>query len=208
MFSCIVVDGAARRMFSRLKGFLFGFVQLNVPTLWLCGFVALSLFSCEEKPDPEVALYNGPLEEVFDVRLLYSEEGQQRVEVETPVQYRYQNEDKIFPDTVNIKFFDPSSGQVVTTLRSDSGRFDNARNLYIVKGNVVVINRAEQRRLTTPELYWNPTTQKVFTQEKVAIKNLATGSYTNGKGMDANQDFSAMTIRKPYGIFDVDPGMQ
>ena len=208
MFSCVVVDGAARRMFSRLKGFLFGFVQLNVPTLCLCGFVALSLYGCAEKPDPEVALYNGPLEEVFDVRLLYSEEGQQRVEVETPVQYRYQNEDKIFPDTVNIKFFDPSSGQVVTTLRSDSGRFDNARNLYIVKGNVVVINRAEQRRLTTPELYWNPTTRKVFTEEKVAIKNLATGSYTNGKGMDANQDFSAMTIRKPYGIFDVDPGMQ
>ena len=177
-------------------------------TLPLCAFVALSLTSCNEKPDPEVSLYTGPLEEIFDVRLQYSEEGQQRVEVETPIQYRYQNEDKIFPDTVNIKFFDSSGTQVVTTLRSDSGRFDNTRNLYIVKGNVVVVNKVEQRRLTTPELYWNPTTRKVFTEEKVVIKNLVTGSYTNGKGMDANQDFSAMTIRKPYGIFDVEPGMQ
>lgn len=207
MFNCLVFESLKRH---------FGSVWSGAPTLLLCAFApwclgafsTLCFTSCAEKPDPEVALYNGPLEEIFDVQLRYSEEGQQRVEVETPVQYRYQNEDKVFPDTVNIKFFDPSGGQVVTTLRSDSGRFDNARNLYIVKGNVVVINNVEQRRLTTPELYWNPTTRKVFTEEKVAIKNLATGSFTNGKGMDANQDFSAMTIRKPYGIFDVDPGMQ
>ncbi len=177
-------------------------------TVCLCTFMSLCLFSCVEKADPEVELYQGPLEEIYDVQLLYSEEGQQRVEVETPIQYRYQNEDKIFPDTVNIKFFDPGNGQVVTTLRSDSGRFDNARNLYIVKGNVVVVNKVEQRRLKTPELYWNPTTRKVFTDENVVIDNLVTGSYTKGKGMDANQDFSAMTIRKPYGIFDVDPGLQ
>ncbi|MFB9293049.1 LPS export ABC transporter periplasmic protein LptC [Persicitalea jodogahamensis] len=176
--------------------------------LLLCSFVAVSLIGCAEKPEPEVELYQGPLEEIFDVQLLYSEEGQQRVEVETPIQYRYQNEDKVFPDTVNIKFFDTKNGQVVTTLRSDSGRFDNARNLYIVKGNVVVINKVEQRRLKTPELYWNPTTRKVFTEENVVIDNLITGSYTKGKGMDANQDFTAMTIRKPYGIFDVDPGLQ
>ena len=185
------------------------FVALCRIAVPLCAFGTLCLLtSCEEKQDPEVELYQGPLEEIFDVRLLYTEEGQQRVEVETPVQYRYQNDDKVFPDTVNIKFFDPSGTEVVTTLRSDSGRFDNTKNLYVVKGNVVVINKVEQRRLKTPELYWNPTTRKVFTEENVVIDNLVTGSYTKGKGMDANQDFSYMTIRKPYGIFDVDPGLQ
>ena len=97
---------------------------------------------CAEKPDPEVQLYNGPLEEIFDVRLQYSEEGQQRVEVETPVQYRYPKRRQSFSRHSQYQvLFDPSGGQVVTTLRSDSGRFDNARNLYIVKGNVVVVNK-------------------------------------------------------------------
>lgn len=165
------------------------------------------LTSCEEEAAQKVEIYQGPVEEVHDVRLLYSEAGQMRVEVETPIQYRYQNDDKVFPDTVNINFFDPASGQVVTTLRSDSGRYDNVKNLYIVKGHVLVVNKQERRRLKTPELYWNPTTRKVYTEENVLIENLMTGSYTKGKGLDANQDFSYMSIRQPYGIFDVDPGL-
>ena len=142
------------------------------------------------------------------MQLFYSEGGQLRVEVKTPLQYRYDNENKVFPDTVNINFFDTQGTQVITTLRSDSGHFDNAKNLYVVKGHVVVVNKQEQRQLKTPELSWNPTTKKVFTEEVVAIKNLLTGSYTNGKGLDANQDFSYMSIRRPYGTFDVAPDMQ
>ncbi len=179
--------------------------KLLSPVCFLLLFVFLT--ACEEEGDPKVDLYQGPLEEIQDVRLLYSEAGQLRVEVKTPLQYRYGNEDKVFPDTVNINFYDPATGQVVTTLRSDSGRYDNAKNLYIVKGNVIVNNKVERRRLKTPELYWNPTTQKVYSEEDVLIENLMTGSYTKGKGLDANQDFSYMSIRKPYGIFDVEPGM-
>ena len=166
------------------------------------------LGACKETEDPEVELYKGPVEEVHDVQLFYSEGGQLRVEVKTPLQYRYDNENKVFPDTVNINFFDTQGTQVITTLRSDSGHFDNAKNLYVVKGHVVVVNKQEQRQLKTPELSWNPTTKKVFTEEDVAIKNLLTGSYTNGKGLDANQDFSYMSIRRPYGTFDVAPDMQ
>ncbi|MPR32181.1 LPS export ABC transporter periplasmic protein LptC [Salmonirosea aquatica] len=182
----------------KFRFFLFGYLLI----------LAFGLESCKEKENPEVELYKGPIEEVHDVQLFYSEAGKLRVEVKTPLQYRYANENKVFPDTVNINFFDPTGSQVVTTLRSDSGHFDNAQNLYIVKGHVIVVNKQEQRRLTTPELSWNPTTKKVFTEEDVSIKNLLTGSYTNGKGLDANQDFSYMSIRRPYGIFDVDPGMQ
>lgn len=166
------------------------------------------LWACNEEADPKVELYQGPIEEVHDVQLFYSEAGQLRVEVKTPLQYRFANENKVFPDTVNINFFDTQGTQVVTTLRSDSGHFDNAQNLYVVKGHVIVVNKQERRRLKTHELSWNPTTKKVFTEEDVLIENLLTGSYTKGKGLDANQDFSYMSIRRPYGIFDVDPGMQ
>lgn len=175
-------------------------------SLYLLVFVGI-LLSCKEAEDPEVEVYKGPVEEVHDVQLFYSESGQLRVEVKTPLQYRYANENKVFPDTVNINFFDTQGTQVITTLRSDSGHFDNGKNLYVVKGHVVVINKQEHRQLKTPELSWNPTTKKVFTEENVAIRNLLTGSYTNGKGLDANQDFSYMSIRRPYGTFDVAPDM-
>lgn len=179
-------------------------MNLKLPVFIFTVFV---FSACAEKQDPTLTQYKGPVEEITDVLLQYSEDGQQRVEVKTPLQYRYQNDDKVFPDTVNINFYDATGSQVVTTLRSDSGRFDQRSNQYIVKGNVVVINKLERRRLDTPELYWNPTTKKVFTEKNVLIKNLATGSFTKGKGLDANQDFSYMSIRKPEGIFDVNPGL-
>jgi len=188
----------------------FGSIQMKsfLRPFWYLLVVLCSVWSCNDKEDPQVELYQGPVEEVHDVQLFYSEAGQLRVEVKTPLQYRFANENKVFPDTVNINFFDPQGTQVVTTLRSDSGHFDNAKNLYVVKGHVIVVNKQEQRQLKTPELSWNPTTKKVFTEEDVSIKNLLTGSYTNGKGLDANQDFSYMSIRRPYGTFDVDPSLQ
>jgi LPS export ABC transporter protein LptC len=191
-------------LFLRIKT-LTGDIQLSPVYFFV---LLLSLSACEEEADPTVEVYQGPEEEVHDVRLLYSESGQTRIEVKTPLQYRYQNDDKYFPDTVNINFFDPISGQIETTLRSDSARFDNAKNIYIVKGRVIVYNKVEQRRLKTTKLYWSPITKKVYTDADVLIENLATGSYTRGKGLDASQDFSYMSIRKPYGIFDVDPGLQ
>lgn len=192
------------RLFIRIKN-LAGDIHLSP----VCFFaLLLCLSACQDEADPVVEVYQGPEEEVHDVRLLYSEAGQTRIEVKTPLQYRYQNDDKFFPDTVNINFFDPNTGQIATTLRSDSARFDNAKNIYIVKGRVIVYNRIEQRRLKTTELYWSPVTKKVYTEADVLIENLLTGSYTKGKGLDASQDFSYMSIRKPYGIFDVDPGLQ
>ena len=133
----------------------------------LCLLVILGLLtSCKETEDPEVEVYKGPVEEVHDVQLFYSEGGQLRVEVKTPLQYRYENENKVFPDTVNINFFDTQGTQVVTTLRSDSGHFDNAKNLYVVKGHVVVVNKQEQRQLNSPDPRVNRERAEIFERQR------------------------------------------
>src|SRR5690606_27260568 len=72
------------------------------------------LGSCKEKEKKEFKRYDGPQEEIYDVGVKYSEEGRVTVEVKTPVQLRYINGDKVFPDSVNIVFYD--------TLRSEERR--------------------------------------------------------------------------------------
>jgi LPS export ABC transporter protein LptC len=173
-------------------------------TALLAAGASLLLAACEEDKSGESKPYLGPVEEVKDVRVLYSESGFLKVEMKTPRQLRYQNENKIFPDSININFFDATGSSITTTLRSDSGRFDNSKNLYVVKGNVRVVNSQTLERLSTTELYWNPVTRKVYTDKAVTIEKRATGDIVKGIGLDAEQDFSQTSIRKPTGIFSID----
>jgi len=167
----------------------------------------VTLFGCEEaKTTKKVEPFNGPIETINNVEMQYSEAAQLKVTLKTPKQLRYLNDDRKYPQQVNIVFYNPT-GQPVTTLRSDSGRYDKAKDLYTVMGNVVVINTQKQEKLLTPTLNWKPSTKKVYTEKRVTIISQLTGEKLYGIGMDANQDFSQYSIRKPTGIFNVDGGI-
>lgn len=173
------------------------------------GMLGLSLWgltACEdEKKVKKVAPYTGPVEEISDVQMLYSEQALLKVKMTTATQYRYMNDDRTYPKAVNIVFYGPA-GEEVTTLRSDSGRYNKEKDLYTVMGNVVVVNKQKQEKLLTPELNWNPNTKKVFTDKKVVVLSQATGEKLYGIGLDANQDFSQYSIRRPTGVFNVEGG--
>lgn len=169
--------------------------------------LVLSLVACEEKKQAKkVNPYSGPIEEINDVKLLYSEAAKLKVKLTTAKQFRYTNENRRYPKPVYIVFYSPT-GEEVTTIRSDSGRYDKAKDLYIVMGNVVVVNKQKQEKLLTPELNWKPQTKKVFTDKRVTILSQLTGEKLYGIGLDATQDFSQYSIRKPTGIFNMEGGI-
>jgi LPS export ABC transporter protein LptC len=176
---------------SSLRG-SFAVVLLSTCFLWLC--------SCEKNNKKLGALYEGPTEIVNNVQIRYSEQGLPKVQMVTPLSMTYSNQNKIFPDTVNINFFDPT-GAVITHLRADSGRFDHASNVYIVKGHVKVIKSQTEETLTTSELSWSPVTKKVFTDKALTVRNTRTSEVTNAIGMDAEQDFTRIKFRKATGIY-------
>ncbi|GAA4455483.1 LPS export ABC transporter periplasmic protein LptC [Nibrella saemangeumensis] len=166
----------------------------------------LSFSSCEEeKANKKVKPYTGPIEEINNVQMLYSEAAKLKVKMTTAKQLRYQNDDRKYPETVNISFFD-ENGAEVTSLRSDSGRYDRTKDLYTVMGNVEVINKQKQEKLMTNELNWNPNTKKVYTEKPVTVISKSSGETLKGIGLDANQDFSQYSIRKPTGIFNIEGG--
>lgn len=160
---------------------------------------------CEEdKTAQKTKPYEGPIEEINGVKMLYSEAAQLRVRMTTARQYRYQNDDRKYPEAVNILFFGPN-GEEVTTLRSDSGRYDKAKDLYTVMGNVVVINKQKQEKLTTDQLNWNPRTKKVYTDRPVLVQSQQTGERLKAQGLDSNQDFSQYSLRgRVTGVFNVE----
>ncbi|CAG4992016.1 Lipopolysaccharide export system protein LptC [Dyadobacter sp. CECT 9275] len=160
----------------------------------------LLLTSCEEKKNKVGALYEGPVEVVNNVEVLYSEQGYLKVQMRTPEQLRYRNDDKVFPDTVNINFYDPT-GALITRLRADSGHYEKNADVFVVKGKVRVVKSLTKEVLTTSELRWSPRTQKVFTDKPLSVRNELTKEITNAVGMDAEQDFSRIVFRKGTGIY-------
>ncbi|GAB3270441.1 hypothetical protein GCM10027347_41140 [Larkinella harenae] len=170
-------------------------------TVVLAALLGIGLTSCNEEPAAKASKpYTGPLEEINNVRVLYSESAQLKVKMTTALQYKYQSNDRVYPKTVNIEFYGPS-GEIETTLRADSGRYVHAQNYYRVMGNVVVVNKQKNQELYTPELNWNPTTKKVYTEKQVKILSKNTNERLEGIGLDTDQSFSHYFIRKPTGIF-------
>ncbi|MBN8821191.1 MULTISPECIES: LPS export ABC transporter periplasmic protein LptC [unclassified Spirosoma] len=165
------------------------------------------LMACgDPKQAKKVEPYSGPIEEINDVKLLYSEAAMLKVKLTTAKQLRYVNDNRRYPKPIQIVFYGPS-GDEVTTVRSDSGRYDKAKDIYVVIGHVEVLNKQKQEKLLTPELTWNPITKKVYTDKPVTILSQLTGEKLYGIGLDANQDFTKYAIRKVTGVFNVDAGI-
>lgn len=186
-----------RKKVRRLVSRLLFIIHYSLLTILFAG--------CEEdKTAQKTKAYEGPIEEINGVKMLYSEAAQLRVRMTTARQYRYQNDDRKYPEAVNILFFGPN-GEEVTTLRSDSGRYDKAKDLYTVMGNVVVINKQKQEKLTTDQLNWNPRTKKVYTDRPVLVQSQQTGERLKAQGLDSNQDFSQYSLRgRVTGVFNVE----
>lgn len=181
-------------------------IYKGIAAVLFAGLLGIGLSGCKEEPAAKKTKpYTGPLEEITDVQVLYSEAAQLKVKMTSPLQYKYQTNDRVYPKTVNIEFYGPD-GQIETTLRADSGRYVHAQNFYRVMGNVVVVNKKKNQDLYTPELNWNPTTKKVYTEKPVKILSKATNERLEGVGLDTDQAFSHYFIRKPTGIFRLAEG--
>ena len=161
------------------------------------------LTACEEPKTTKITkAFTGPVEEINDVKMLYSEQAIVKVKMITARQLRYINDNRKYPNEVNVVFYGPT-GQEVTTLRSDSGKYSKATDIYTVMGHVVVINKIKQEKMTTDLLNWNPNTKKIYTEKPVTVLSKLTGERLTGIGLDATQDFSQYSMRKPTGVFNV-----
>ncbi len=168
------------------------------------GLMLVTLLGCDEvqKVPKKVKPYTGPVEEINNVRMLYSEAAILKVKMTTTRQLRYANDNKVFPEPVNIVFYGPA-GEEVTTLRSDSGRYNRVKDLYTVLGHVVVLKKLTKEKLLSNELNWNPNTKKVYTEQRVQVISQLTGERIYGLGMDAEQDFSRYSFRRVTGQFNM-----
>lgn len=169
--------------------------------LIVCIIAMLSFSSCFKEQGPDVIVnYEGPFVELENVETFYTDSAVLRMMLKAPTQLELQNGNREFPKGLYIEFYD-ENGKKSSTLTSNSGTYKKEENIYVVRGNVIIQNLEEKKRLNTEELFWNPATKKVNTDKFIRIEGPE--EILTGTGLDATQDFSSYTIHKPEGIFPV-----
>jgi len=156
--------------------------------------------ACSSKQASEPVEYNGPLREALDVDMLYAEKDRIKSKMRAPRILEFKNGDREFPEGVYIEFYDVN-GKLTSTLKANHAFYFKKEDQWRGRGNVEVKNMEKKQELFTEELFWNPLKKRIFTEKFVTIKLESEVIY--GTGLDAVQDLSSYTIKKPEGEFDV-----
>ena len=164
---------------------------------------ALALAGCDKKAASGPRLvYTGPLSETTNVRILYSDSAKLKMQLTGPLEQFYENGDRLYPKGMVVTFYSADGKKtVVNTLTARYGKFDKAKNLYLMRGAVRVVNVPQEQRMNTEELFFDSSKQLIYTDSAMFVKVTTPTEYLTGYGLTANQNFSRYRIRKPEGIF-------
>ena len=170
-------------------------VKMNLRLL-----LVLAMVACQQKEMPKIVEYNGPLREAANVDVLYTEKDHIKVKMQAKKILEFKNGDQEFPEGLYLEFFS-DQGVMTSTLKANHAYYFKEQKQWRGRGDVEVKNIQKQQQLDTEELFWEPETKKIFTEKFVTIT--LESEVISGTGLDATQDLSSYTIRKPEAIFDI-----
>lgn len=158
-------------------------------------------WSCTPQETAKPVEYAGPLREIENVEMLYTEKQIIKVKLQAKKIFEFANGDREFPEGLFLEFYN-ETGVLTSTLRANSAFFFKAEEKWRGRGKVEVKNLAKGEQLNTEELFWKRDTKRIYTDKFVTIRQEAEVIY--GTGLEAAQDLSDYTILKPEGEFDVE----
>jgi len=159
------------------------------------------LFGCEnsEKAIQEWTESKVLVEEAFNINTLFSQGGKMRAKLTAPLMLRYTTDTVYveFPKSLHVDFYD-STGKKESEVSALYGKYFETTNKVYLRDSVVVAN-VHGDTLRCPDLWWNQTTGKFYTDKTVRVKT-SDKQITGGRGLEADQDFGAWTIFNPTGV--------
>lgn len=170
------------------------------PKYFFLSLLFLSFLSCVNNVEDVNEAISGAepyIEHGKDVVFYYSEAGDVKIKVSAPTVTRY-NTDKPyteFNDGLVVLFYDDSM-HVTSTLTANYGVRYEAEQKTIVRNNVVVVN-IKHETLSTEELTWDEKKHIIYSDKFVKI--VTPDQVLYGEGMEADEQMTKYTIRKPQG---------
>jgi lipopolysaccharide export system protein LptC len=176
--------------------------KIHWPLLFFFSLFSL-LVSCDSEMSEQAdkTIYQGPMRTLENATILHSDSGRLKAKVFAKKVLNLQNEDREVPKGMFVTFYE-KDGSVSATLRADYAYYTNETKLWRAQGNVIVNNIENQETLKTEELLWDPNSGDVSTEKFVKIETPE--EVITGTGLNAKQDFSTWSIKKPEGVFVIE----
>ncbi|MDR0295512.1 MAG: LPS export ABC transporter periplasmic protein LptC [Prevotellaceae bacterium] len=135
--------------------------------------------------------------EVHNLDVIYTEYGNTKTLLRTPLLQRYMFNDEpysVFSKGFFVQLFDEEV-QLESQITADYALYkEKPAELWKAVGNVVVINFQKDQTLTTDTLYWNRPEKSIYTDALVRIKT-GDGLIIGRNGMTSDEKFSEYEIR-------------
>lgn len=168
--------------------------KLNLLFLTLLTAIAVSSCFSDQKKLADMEVYDGPMYESENVKILFTDSTVVRVIIYGNKQLQHQNGDIEFPEGIKIEFYD-KNGEQTSELTAQSGFKENNSNLYRANGDVFVNNLQIRQTMRSEELFWSPENEKIFTEKFVIVETET--EIIQAEGMTAPQDFSSYEFTNP-----------
>ncbi|MDB4447609.1 LPS export ABC transporter periplasmic protein LptC [Roseivirga sp.] len=165
--------------------------------------IALLISSCysDDQKLAEMEEYDGPLFESDNVEINLSQSTVTKVIMKGKKQLQHQNGDIEFPDGIEVSFFN-ELGEKTSILTAQRGYKSAKENVYKANGDVVVVNLEKKETLRSEELFWDPETEKIYTDKFVTVQTDT--ELIRAEGLTAPQDFSTYEFTKAKeGEFEI-----
>jgi len=163
-------------------------------------FLLFSAVSCVKQETVKPVTYEGPQRIAENITMFYTEKQVVKSKVQAAKILEFQNGDRQFPEGIYIEFFS-ETGILQSTLKANQAFYVKKDDLWRGVGNVEVRNIEKREQLNSEELFWKPSTQRIFTEKFVTIR--MDNEVLWGTGLDAAQDLSEYTIKKPQGEIEM-----
>lgn len=177
----------------RFRIFLIGMLLCAASLLFSCG-------DDQVKPtidDPETTITQHSINHT----MVYSGNGYKRYRMFAKEIQRYELATEpftLYPSGIKVETFKDSTANVVDSdLIADWAHYNEAKQLWEARGNVVANNYSGSRRLETQQLFWDEKTGKIYTDKDATIFDGK--DRFDGKGFETDQSFDSWRFNRSYG---------
>jgi hypothetical protein len=172
-----------------------------------------TIFSCKMDTLQKISageLADQPIEEVINVKLIYTSNGALRNEMTAPKAIKYQNGDSIlyiFPKGIHVISYKDNIPE--SDLIADSATLNDYHGmLFTAVGNVVARNiLAKKKLITDGPLYWNEKNKTIETKVYTEIYSKADTVYAK-YGIFSDDRFKEVEMRGQSGVVYKEPRKQ
>ncbi|GAB1308917.1 hypothetical protein KH5_16000 [Urechidicola sp. KH5] len=161
------------------------------------------LFSCgnsNQEIRDLLADKNLPIGIAKNITNIYTDSGRVTSTLSAPLLHNYSNRSNHpyteFPEGVRVVTFDKNQDSVVVT-----GNFAvvwTKTSISEIKGNVVIMNYVERKKLKTSQLFWDQKVKYFYTEKPFTLYTET--DTLHGVGFDAREDLSQFSAKEGSGI--------